>query len=468
MERTGWFSSSDPLLDRLHENVVWGMRGNFLDVPTDCPQRDERLGWTGDAQVFAPTASYLYDCAGMLISWLRDVAAEQRPDGVVPLYVPFLEVPSGRADGVEAPDAVRAANQNSSAVAAWGDAAVIVPWVLYERFGDPEILATQFRSMRAWVDAEAERAGETLLWNEGVQLGDWLDPAAPPDEPAAGVTDVHLVATAYLARSAELLSRAGDVLARDDDAARYRRLAAGVRQAFNDEYVTPSGRIASDSQTAYALALEFALLPTEEQRAHAGRRLAELVRSSGHHIATGFVGTPLVCDALANAGEHETAYRLLLQRECPSWLYAVTMGATTVWERWDSLLPDGSVNPGEMTSFNHYAVGAVADWLHRTVAGLAPAAPGYRRMLVRPRPGGGLSRAAAEHETPYGRAAVRWARKNGTLDVDVVVPPGTSAIVALPGDDAEPVEVGSGRHSFEVPFEHPDRDDAAVAAGARA
>jgi alpha-L-rhamnosidase len=390
--------------------------------------------------VFAPTASYLYDCAGMLTSWLRDLAAEQSDDGVVPLYVPFVtldfappeEVPEGELDGP---------------MAAWGDAAVIVPWVLYERFGDRELLASQFASMQAWVDGVAARTGDSLLWDSGMQLGDWLDPAAPPDQPWAAATDPHLVATAYLARSAELLSRAAEVLGREPEVEVYRELAAGVRRAFNAEYVT-RGLLAGDSQTGHALALEFALLPSEAERERAGQRLAELVASAGHRIATGFVGTPLICDALTHAGALDTAYRLLLQRECPSWLYPVTMGATTIWERWDSLLPDGTVNPGEMTSFNHYALGAVADWLHRTVAGLAPAAPGYRRLAVAPRPGGGLTHAAATHETPYGRAEVRWAIADGTLTVDAVVPPGTTATVALPGED--PIEVAAGRHRFRA------------------
>jgi alpha-L-rhamnosidase len=327
---------------------------------------------------------------------------------------------------------------------------VIVPWVLYERFGDREILASQFESMQAWVDGVAACTGEALLWDRGLQLGDWLDPTAPPDQPWAAATDPHLVATAYFARSADLLSRAADLLGRASEARRYGALADGVRRAFNQAYVT-DGRIAGDSQTGYALALEFALLLTAEQREACGRRLAELVESAGHRIATGFVGTPLVCDALAHAGALDAAYRLLLQRECPSWLYSVSMGATTVWERWDSMLPDGTVNPGEMTSFNHYALGAVADWLHRTVAGLAPAAPGYRRLHVAPRPGGGLRRAATAHETPYGRAAVRWELAGGALTVDVVVPPGTTATVALEGE--APVKVGSGRHRFSTSSE---------------
>jgi alpha-L-rhamnosidase len=430
MPRTGWFACSEPLLNRLHENVVWSMRGNFLDIPTDCPQRDERLGWTGDLQVFAPTASFLHSCAGLVRSWLTGLALQQRPDGNVPVFIPAFQgvFPELRA-------------------AAWGDAAVIVPWVLFERFGDVGVLADQYDSMRAWVDGITAVSGGSGLWDTDRQLGDWLDPNAPPDRPLEARTDPHLVATAYYAYSADLLSRAATVLGKDDDAARYAELAAYVRAAFHREYVTPAGRMASGSQTAYALALRFGLLDSAEQREHAGRRLAELVADNGHRIGTGFVGTPLICDALCDAGEYETAYRLLLERGCPSWLYPVTMGATTIWERWDSMLPDGTVNPGEMTSFNHYALGAVADWLHRVVGGLAPAAPGYRRMLVRPRPGGGLTQARAAHDTPYGRAEVSWTLVDGELSVAVTVPPNTTAHIDLPGD-AEPVDVGSGEHHF--------------------
>ncbi len=235
LERTGWFECSDALINQLHDNVVWGMRGNFLDVPTDCPQRDERLGWTGDIQVFAPTASFLFDCAGFLQSWLADLAVEQKAKGVVPFFVPELTL-----------------DRPNPPAAAWGDAAVIVPWVLYQRYGDTGILARQFDSMRAWVDLLAEVAGPSRLWDRGFQFGDWLDPAAPPDRPADAKTDPAVVATAYFARSAELLGRAAGVLGRDDDEAHYLELAAEVREAFNSEYVTGNGRVISDATTAYA------------------------------------------------------------------------------------------------------------------------------------------------------------------------------------------------------------------------
>jgi len=438
MERIGWFECSDPLINRLHENVVWSMRGNFLDIPTDCPQRDERMGWTGDIQVFAPTACFLYDTAGFLQSWLRDLAADQQDaSGIVPFVVPNV-----------IPEPVRPA-------AAWGDAAAIVPWVLYRRYGDVGILAEQFSSMKAWVDHIAVLAGERYLWDHGFQLGDWLDPSAPPDNPGAARTDPYLVASAYFARSAEVVGQAAGVLGRAGDEARYLALAARIRDAFAAEYISPAGRLVGDTTTAYALALEFGLLREAEQRRHAGARLAALVRDSGYRISTGFVGTPLICDALCSVGEYGAAFRLLTQRHCPSWLYPVTMGGTTIWERWDSLLPDGSINPGEMTSFNHYALGAVADWLHRTVGGLAPAAPGYRRIDVRPFPGGGLTHARARHRTPYGLAECSWTIEAGQIAVEVVVPPNATASVTLPGGEATTHEVGSGTHRWSYPYQEP-------------
>ena len=431
LTRTGWFDSSHALLNRFHDNVVWGMRGNFVDVPTDCPQRDERLGWTGDIQVFSPTASFLYDSAGFLSSWLKDLAADQQEDGSVPFVVPDILGTPGPA------------------AAAWGDAAAVVPWVIYQRTGDTEVLARQLPSMRGWVDRLAGLAGKDGLWTGGFQFGDWLDPTAPPDAPFAAKADPDVIATAHLVRSAEIVAEAAALVGETDAARHYADLATRTREAFAREYVTGGGRVLSDAQTVYALALEWALLPGAEQRERAGRRLADLVRASGFRISTGFVGTPLIADALTSAGEVDVAYRLLLQTGVPSWLYAVTMGATTVWERWDSMLPDGSINPGEMTSFNHYALGAVADWMHRRVAGLAPAAPGYREIEVRPLPGRALTHASARHLTPYGEASVSWTRGDGRFRLSVVVPVGTTATVHLPGAPAAE-RVGHGRHEYEV------------------
>ena len=432
---TGTFVCSDPELNRLHENVVWSMRGNFVDVPTDCPQRDERLGWTGDLQVFASTASFLYDVAGMVRSWLADLAADQQvADGIVPLWVPNAEItPQGWPP--------------LQVEAGWGDAAVIVPWVLYQRYGDVQVLADQWESMTAWVDAFERRAGADLDFSSGAfMLGDWLDAAAPDDQPWKSRVPWQLVATAYLARSAQITSEVAGVLGRDVERDRYARLAERVAERFRVEYVTPIGRLAYPAQAAYALGLEFGLL-TPDQRRHAEPLLGDQVAADDYHIGTGFLGTPLICDALTSGGEIDAAYALLQQRGWPSWLYPVTMGATTIWERWNSMLPDGSINPGQMTSFNHYAFGAVADWMHRIVAGLAPAEPGYRRLRIAPRPGGRLTSAAATHETPYGTAEVAWTLEDEAFSLELTVPPSTNAEVSLP-DGSAPVEVGSGHHSF--------------------
>ncbi len=432
MRRTGWFECSDPLVNRLHENVVWGMRGNFVSLPTDCPQRDERLGWTGDIQVFAPTASYLFDSDGFLSSWLRDVAHEQKAlGGICPIVVP--SVLTGR----------------TLAAAAWGDAATIVPTVLHERFADLRTLDEQYPSMRAWVDYLRGIVGDDLLWEHRFQFGDWLDPAAPPEYPGDARTSSDLVATAYFLRSTQLVARAAEVLGHDEDARRYARLAEDIRQAFLRAYVTPAGRMVSDASTAYALALRFDIVTDPAQRQALADRLAELVRAEGYHMSTGFVGTPLIQDALVEGGHAAEAERLLLQTENPSWLYAVTMGATTIWERWDSMLEDGTINPGEMTSFNHYAFGAVADWLHRRLAGLAPAAPGYRRIRVAPLALDSFDYARTAHETRYGRIEAGWRREGDDVVVEASIPANTSAEIVLPGS-SEVVEVGSGRHEWRV------------------
>lgn len=434
MERTGWFAASDPLVDRLHQNVVWGMRGNFVDVPTDCPQRDERLGWTGDLQVFAPTAEYLFDSAGFLTSWLKDLAAEQQRHGGTTMVVPAITT------GYQGP------------MAGWADAATVVPWTLYRAYGDLEVLRTQFGSMAAWVDEVAAAAGEDRVWSAGFQFGDWLDPTAPAGRPEAAQTYSEIVATAYFARSARIVADAAAVLGRHEEAARYGGLADEVSSAFHREYVSRSGRVLSDSATAYALALQFDLIADPAERTRAADRLAEIVRGNGYKISTGFIGTPLICDALSANGHADAAYRLLLQTENPSWLYSVKMGATTIWERWDSLLPDGTVNPSGMTSFNHYAFGAVADWMHRVVAGLAPAEPGYRRLRIAPQPPRrGLTEASARLRTPYGDASTAWVLEDGEIRVTVTVPVGATAEVVLPSGSTHEVEQGT--HAFAELFE---------------
>ncbi|QKJ20879.1 alpha-L-rhamnosidase [Microbacterium hominis] len=444
LRRTGWFRTSNDMLNRLHENIVWGMRGNFVDVPTDCPQRDERLGWTGDLSVFAPTAAFLYDAQDFLRDWLRDLAIEQSHKGAVPIVVPDAEKYFTLPEGMPQP----------GTTAIWGDAAVWVPWAVWTAYGDRRVLADQFDSMMAHaraIEAMLEPGG---IWTSGFQFGDWLDPDAPPEAPFRSKADPHVVATLCAFRTAGLVAAAaevlGDVSARDECAA----LASRIREGFAAEYLR-DGVIESDCTTVYTLAIVFGVLDDDDLAA-AGKRLAALVRASGHRISTGFAGTPFIADALTLTGHLEDAYRLLLQTECPSWLYAVTMGATTVWERWDSMLPDGTINPGGMTSFNHYALGSVADWMHRTIGGLAALDPGYERLLVAPRPGGGLTWAHTELDTRRGRASVRWETDPRAMTVELTVPDGAEAVLRLPGTADEVIPAGTHRRT--VPITHDDKE----------
>ncbi|WP_019929575.1 family 78 glycoside hydrolase catalytic domain [Nocardia sp. BMG111209] len=442
LERIGSFECSDPLLNQLYSNIVWSMRGNFVDLPTDCPQRDERLGWTGDIAVFAETAADLYDVDLFLRDWLLDLAAEQRhAGGRIPVVIPdclkFLDMAPLRPQLDEAADGV-------PVVALWNDAVCWVPWALWEAYGDPEVLRQQYDSISSY----ARRIGAALsgrgLLESGTQLGDWLDPTAPPETPQRSKADPYVVATACVYRSVRIASRTAQLLGHLDDAEEFAGLADRIRAAFGKYHVT-DGRITSDATSVYALAICLGLLDADDLRA-AGDRLAELTAAAGHHITTGFAGTPFILRALTETGHSETAYRLLRQQECPSWLYPVTMGATTMWERWDSMLPDGTVNPGEMTSFNHYAFGAVGTWLHRVAGGLGPLEPGYRKILVAPCPGGQLTWARTELRTPHGRAEVRWELDGGTLSVTATIPEGTTAVVRIPG--AEEVTVTGGLHRF--------------------
>ncbi|KAH6712482.1 bacterial alpha-L-rhamnosidase-domain-containing protein [Leptodontidium sp. MPI-SDFR-AT-0119] len=440
MTRTGWFTCSNPLLNQLHSNIVWSMRGNFVGVPTDCPQRDERLGYTGDLQAFASTGSFLYDTCGMLSTWLRGLAADQDREGlgVPPMYSPNIH----RA-------------QPNYAAAVWGDCTVIVPWELYRSYGDAEILRTQYPSMRDWVEKGIKRDSRGL-WDSTatLQLGDWLDPYAPVTEPASGATDPQLVANAYLVYVSDLMAQINVVLESDETADRYRQQAFALRKAFQDEYTTHNGRVVSDSQTSLALAIYFHLLPSESEEQVASARLAYKIQyHSRFKIGTGFVGTPILGHALTQCGKSQLFYRMLLHKKNPSWLYPITMGATTVWERWDSMLPDGSVNSGTMTSFNHYALGAVGDWLHKTVAGLRCLAPGWKRFVVNPVPGGDLTFTEAKFDSPCGLIKFHWSLlENGTrLKASLLVPPNTTAELLLPGQKVE--VLGSGSYDYDVSIE---------------
>ncbi len=360
----GSFSCSDSLISRLQENIRWGLWSNFLDVPTDCPQRDERLGWTGDIQAFAPTACFNVDAAAFLSKWLKDLALDQLEDGRVPHYIPALKT--------------------GYAAAGWADAAVIVPWEVYLAYGDKTVLETQYPSMKAWVDFLKQDANEYLIADHGDNFGDWLAFAPSLRDYPGATTDKDLIATAFFAYSTSLLAKSAGVLGRQEDVRQYSDLYENIKKAFQKEYMTSTGRLSSNTQTAYALALAFDLTP-DHLKATSAKRLADDVRSFGH-ITTGFLGTPLISSVLSQYGYDKEAYHLLFRKEYPSWLYPVTMGATTIWEHWDGINPDESFHSAGMNSFNHYAYGAVGHWLYTRVAGIFQAAnsAGYKKYeLIR-------------------------------------------------------------------------------------
>ncbi|MFC7457549.1 family 78 glycoside hydrolase catalytic domain [Brachybacterium sp. GCM10030267] len=437
--RTGWFECSHAGVNQLVQNSVWSQRGNFLAVPTDCPQRDERLGWTGDISAFAATAAYQFDVSGFLHNWLIDLAAEVRmnPRSVVPFVVPDL-IKLGDADG----PASGTSEGWGTPTAIWGDAAVWVPQALWNAYGDLDRLREHYPGMVLHLESVERALSPSGLWDTGFQFGDWLDPDAPPDAPADAKADKGVVATACLVRSARFAAETARLLGEDDDARRWQDLAESTLSAFTDAYVEADGRIRSDCATVYSLAIVFDLLD-EPTRAAAGQRLAELVREAGYKVSTGFAGTPFVTWALSETGHVEDAYRLLLEEENPSWLYPVSMGATTIWERWDSMLPDGSINPGEMTSFNHYALGAVADWIYQVVLGIRPAEPGYRTILLKPTPGPGIDWAKGAYDSAVGRIEVEWSTAEGGFTCTATVPAGIDAQVELPDGTARQI-TGTG------------------------
>ena len=439
MKRIGTFESSVPELNLFHENVVRGMRGNFVDIPTDCPQRDERLGWTGDIAAFAPTASFLFDVRSFLGDWLRDLALEQsHHNGIVPNVVPdVLKYSSPDHDGIA----------STEATAFWSDAAVWVPWAIWNAYGEKSVLEEALPSMLLHGRRVRTLLSPNGIWESGFQFGDWLDPDAPAQHPENAKANKYVVATAAAFHTADLICKAAEILGLTAEMNEFAILGERIRAGFKDAFIQDK-RILSDCATVYALAICFGLLNDDEE-IWAGKRLAELVSESDYKISTGFAGTPHVTEALTRTGHVEDAYRLLLQTECPSWLYPVTMGATTIWERWDSMLPDGSINPGDMTSFNHYALGAVADWMHRVIGGLAPLEPGYARILIAPRIGDGIDWARTTLETPHGLASVSWICDQDCVKLDINVPPGTSALVSWP--EVEPWELEEGHHHLELP-----------------
>ena len=419
IRRTGYFECSDEAVNKLFKNIIWGQKSNFLDVPTDCPQRDERLGWTGDAQVFVRTASLNFDVERFFKKWLRDLAADQGRDGCVPHVIPNI------SDGM-------------GGSSAWSDAAVICPWEIYRTYGDKKILEDQFDSMKAWIDWMRERS-ENGRRSGGSHFGDWLG-LDSPEGSYKGSTPEDLIATAYYKYSTELFIKAAHALGRD--VAEYENIPAEAAAAFRREYME-NGRVKNATQTACVLALYFDIT---DDRAATATQLNELVKRAGH-LETGFVGTPYLLHALSDNGYAETAYDLLLRREYPSWLYPISKGATTVWEHWDGIKPDGTMWSTDMNSFNHYAYGAVADWMYGAAAGINsdPDRPGFEHIIFRPVTDRRLDFVKASIDTRRGTVASEWRRENGRIKYIFTVPEGCCASVIIGG---EKHEVGAGTHEF--------------------
>ena len=380
----GWkgsFTSSHELLNQLQSNIEWGLRGNFLEVPTDCPQRDERLGWTGDAQVFAPAALFNADVHSFFASWLESMRLDQHEDGAIPNVVPNVLNDHCGGPG-------------------WADAAAVIPWELYVRTGDRAVLEENFDMMRRFVGYYENLAKDGIVDIDA--YGDWLQPH-PKGGDNKGDTPRDLIGTAYFGRSADLTARAARALGHDAEAARLEALFASVSSAFRNRFFHADGRLATpaETQTAYLLALGFDLLP-EEMRPRAFANLVRLVEQAGGHLGTGFLGTPLLAPTLDRFGRGDLAYQVLFKETYPSWFFSIHQGATTMWERWNSYSHADGFGDAGMNSFNHYAYGAIGQWMYERIAGLAPDPehPGYKRFFIQPLPGGPLTHAAAELETP--------------------------------------------------------------------
>ncbi|HQD08403.1 MAG TPA: family 78 glycoside hydrolase catalytic domain [Flavihumibacter sp.] len=439
MDSTGSFSSSSALLNQLQHNIKWGQMGNFLDVPTDCPQRDERLGWTGDAQVFARTAAYNRQVFNFFRKWLKDVAADQLGNGSVPFVIPNV-----LGDG-------------ASGSTGWADAATIIPFTMWQCYGDLRILTEQYASMKAWV-GYMEANTQNGLWAKGFHFGDWL--FYHPDDDTDGtsaITDKYLIAQCFYAGSVDIMRKTAALLGKKDEEQHYTQLLQTLKDAFVKEYMTPNGRLVSGSQTAYVLALYFDMLP-ESLRASAAQRLADNIKSYNYHLTTGFLGTPYLCFVLSRYGYNDLAYTLLVQETYPSWLYPVKMGATTIWERWDGMKPDSSFQNVGMNSFNHYAYGAIGDWMYRVLAGIDinGDSVGYKNMLIRPLVNarklnlpdkdtssvkGALTRVSAALKTLYGEVRSGWERDGASLVMTVAIPANTKATITIPGARQQDVVV---------------------------
>lgn len=429
MQPTGSFHSDNKLVNQLQSNIQWGQRGNFLDVPTDCPQRDERLGWTGDAQVFCGTASYNFNTALFFRKWLRDMAAETSAEWGVPHVVPNIL-------------------GDQAGAAAWSDAATIIPWTIYQAYGDKGMLAEQFPMMKAWVDYMHARVSENGLWQTGFQYGDWLAlDIESGSMDRTGGTDKYLVANAYYAYSTGIVRDAAAVLGYTDETKNYGKLYNEIIEAINMEFVTRSGRLVSETQTACVVMLYFNLVKPEF-RERVLKTLEMNIGAHHGHLTTGFVGTPYLCHCLSENGYHELADEIFMKEDFPGWLYAVKKGATTIWERWNSVLPNGDFDESGMNSLNHYAYGSIGSWLYEKIAGIQPMEPGYKKIRIRPLLTKGMTEVSASYESVYGTIGSAWSCKDGKINVDVQIPANTTAVICLPEKEEE-ISVGSGCYHYE-------------------
>jgi alpha-L-rhamnosidase len=424
-EPTGEFACSSPLLNQLMSNIVWTHRDNMHSIPTDCPQRDERLGWMGDMLVFAQPAIFNMDMAAFFTKWVRDIRDDQAQDGRYPDFAPHPFKPDERFSGV----------------AAWGDCGVVVPWRMYVNYGDRRVLAEHFDSARRWVDWLA-RENPDLLWKNKRHndYGDWLNGDTLKLEGfPKGEAEVpkEVFATAFFQHSTQLVARMAQVLGRQEDAARYGKLADDIRAAFVKAYIGEDAQVKGNTQSAYALALAFGLMP-EGRRAAAAERMVQRVHDYRDHISTGFHTTILLMNELTRAGRSDVAYKLINNRTSPSWGYSIENGATTIWERWDGYVKGrGFQDPG-MNSFCHYAIGSVGEWMYRTILGINPdeSRPGFEHMELRPVPGGGLTFAKGKYHCIRGEIRSEWTLDEGTLNYKVTVPANTTATLYLPTADA--------------------------------
>lgn len=457
MASSGSFETSNPLLNQLQSNIRWGQKGNFLDVPTDCPQRDERLGWTGDAEVFSRTAAFNFNVNQFFAKWLVDVKADQAPNGAVPFVIP--DVLTRTSIGKE---------NTQAGAAGWSDASIIIPYNVYTTYGDKQVLENQYESMKAYLNY-VRGAAKNDLWNTGFQFADWLSYRVDDSKGMIGqksaVTDNYLVAQCFFAYNTQLMIKTARILGKTEDYKEWERLLDRIKLQFQKEFMTANGRLISETQTAYILALQFDMIPGSLREASLAR-LVTNIESYKYHLTTGFLGTPFLNPVLTRFGRNDVAFKLLLQDTYPSWLYPIKAhGATTIWERWDSMKPDSTFQDPGMTSFNHYAYGAVGDWMYRTIGGIDTEefdGAAYKESVIKPELGGGLSFAKTSLETPYGKISTDWRLDSGVFTLTVNVPVNTRASVILPDfgknkramDGLEitgnRVRIGSGTYQFTI------------------